>query len=191
MNTENKELMQQAKGSLSGKWGLAIGTMLVYTILTSIGSSPKCKIPIISLLISGPFALGLAYFTLALSRNTDAKFRQIFDGFKDYKRALLTYLLMLWNIFIRLLLLIVPGIIACFAYSMTFFLLADNSSLTPKQALEESKKIMDGNKMKLFHLFLRFLPLVLLCILTLGIGFLWLMPYMQVTIAKFYDDIKN
>ena len=37
---------------------------------------------------------------------------------------------------------------------------------------------------------LRFIGWVLLCILTLGIGFLWLSPYIQISYAKFYEDIK-
>jgi len=50
---------------------------------------------------------------------------------------------------------------------------------------------MDGYKWKYFRLLLRIFGLSLLCILTLGIGFLWLLPYAQVSTAKFYDDIKE
>ena len=57
-------------------------------------------------------------------------------------------------------------------------------------AIDKSKKMMDGYKWKYFCLVLRFLGWALLCILTLGIGFLWLIPYMQVSMAKFYDDVK-
>ena len=32
---------------------------------------------------------------------------------------------------------------------------------------------------------------ILLSILTLGIGFLWLIPYMQVTEVKFYESLIN
>ena len=49
---------------------------------------------------------------------------------------------------------------------------------------------MDGRKAKLFCLVLRFLGWELLCILTLFIGFLWLVPYMNTTFARFYDDIQ-
>ena len=51
--------------------------------------------------------------------------------------------------------------------------------------------MMDGYKLKFFYLGLRFFGLGLLCILTLGIGFFWLIPYMQVTFSKFYDDLKG
>ncbi len=191
MSTENKELMQQAKESLKGKWDIAIVTFLVYMLISGIVSSMHELGSIISLVISGPFAMGLAHFSLNLSRNQEAKIEQIFDGFKDFKRTLLTYLLMLWNIFIRLLLFIVPGIIASFWYTMSFYILAENREITPKEALEKSKTMMDGYKLKFFYLGLRLLPLLLLCILTLGIGLLWFIPYTNVTCAKFYDDIKE
>jgi uncharacterized membrane protein len=73
---------------------------------------------------------------------------------------------------------------------MTYFVIVDNPSIGAFDALKESKKLMDGNKMKLFLLMLSFIGWALLCILTLGIGFLWLMPYIQVTMVKFYDDLK-
>jgi uncharacterized membrane protein len=58
-------------------------------------------------------------------------------------------------------------------------------------ALKKSKAMMNGYKLKLFYLGLRFLVLSLLCVLTLGIGFLWLVPYIQITGAKFYDDVRG
>ena len=51
--------------------------------------------------------------------------------------------------------------------------------------------MMNGYKMKLFVLYLVFLLLAILCVLTLFIGFLWLMPFMNVTLAKFYEEIKD
>jgi uncharacterized membrane protein len=90
-----------------------------------------------------------------------------------------------------MLLLIIPGIIAALSYSMTFFIIADDESIEPMEALKKSKKMMEGYKLKLFYLSIRFFGLALLCILTLGIGFLWLIPYTYVTMAKFYDDIKD
>jgi len=98
---------------------------------------------------------------------------------------------MILFIVLRLILLIVPGIIAAISYSMTFYILAEDNTIEPQPALEKSKQMMEGNKMKFFYLGLRFFGLCLLCILTLGIGFLWLIPYINVTVANFYEDIKN
>lgn len=188
MKTENVVLMQMARESLKGKWGLAIGTFVVYMLIAVVLQINVG--PIASLIISGPFALGLAIFSLSISRNQDAKLEQIFQGFNNFGTALGAYLLMVLFILLWTLLLIIPGIIAAISYSMTFYILADDNSIKAMEAIDKSKKMMDGYKWKYFCLGLRFLGWALLCILTLGIGFLWLMPYMQVSMAQFYDDVK-
>ena len=119
------------------------------------------------------------------------KVENIFEGFQNFKSAVGAYLLMLLFIFLWMLLLIIPGIIAAFSYSMTFYILADDPSISPMDAIDKSKAMMKGKKWKYFLLNLRFLGWALLCLLTFGIGFLWLIPYIQVSIAKFYDDIKE
>lgn len=194
MKTENPILMKMARESLAGKWGLAIGTFVVYFIIIfSLQSISKFNpfINVFSLLIAGPFALGMATFSLNISRNQDARIEQIFNGFNKFGIALSAYLWMLLYIILWLLCLIIPGIIAAFSYSMTFFILADDPNMGPKEAIQKSKIIMEGNKWKLFNLGLRFFGWALLCILSLGIGFLWLIPYAQISMAKFYDDIKE
>jgi uncharacterized membrane protein len=50
--------------------------------------------------------------------------------------------------------------------------------------------MMQGNRWKLFCLGLRFIGWGILCLLTLGIGFLWMLPYFYVSFARFYDDIQ-
>ena len=191
MKTENKVLMSQAREALSGKWGLAIGTFLVYFLIVAGIQIIPILGAIASLIIEGPMVVGLAIFSLALSRNQDAGLSQIFEGFNKFGTSLGAYLLMILFIFLWMLLLIIPGIIAAISYSQTFYIIAEDDSIGAMDAITISKKMMDGYKGKYFCLGLRFLGWALLCILTLGIGFLWLMPYMQVSFAKFYDDIKN
>ena len=190
MKTENVVLMQMARESLKGKWGLAIGTFVVYLLISVVLQMITIVGPIASLIISGPFALGLAVLGLSISRNQDAKLEQIFQGFSNFGTALGAYLLIILFFLLWMILLIIPGIIAAISYSMTFYILADDNSIGAMDAIDKSKKMMDGYKWKYFCLCLRFLGWALLCILTLGIGLLWLMPYMQVTMAKFYDDVK-
>lgn len=183
--------MKQARESLSGKWGLAVGAVLVYMVITGVLQSiPKIG-PLAGLLVGGPMALGLVIFSLALSRNMGPKFEQIFEGFKRYGISLRTYLLIVIFTLLWSLLLIVPGIIAALSYSMAMYIISENESMGAKEAIERSKKMMYGNKWKLFCLHLRFIGWGLLSILTLGVGFLWLIPYMQISTAKFYDDLKK
>jgi integral membrane protein len=50
--------------------------------------------------------------------------------------------------------------------------------------------MMKGHKFDLFWLYLSFIGWGLLCILTLGIGFLWLVPYMEASQSAFYAEVK-
>ena len=190
MVKENKELMAEARESLSGNWGLAIATFLVYGIIISIFQVIPTVGPVLVLFIAGPMLVGISMFSLSLSRGENARLEQIFEGFKNYGTVLGAYLLMVLFIFLWMLLLIIPGIIAAIAYSQTFYILAEDDAISSMDALKKSKEMMDGYKWKYFCLGLRFIGWALLCILTLGIGFLWLSPYIQISYAKFYEDIK-
>ena len=57
------------------------------------------------------------------------------------------------------------------------------------EAVRRSKRMMTARRFKLFCLWLRYCCWGLLCLLTCGIGFLWLYPYAGVGLARFYDDL--
>lgn len=191
MGTPNAELMRMARESLTGKWGLAVGASVVYILVCMMMAIPIIG-QLAGLLMVGPLLLGYTGFALSLAREEeDARLEQIFNGFKNFGTALGVYYLQAVIIFLFTLLLIVPGVIRAFSYALTFFILNDQPHLGPMEVLNESKRMMDGYKMKYFRMIIRFFGLSLLCILTLGIGYLWLFPYMQVTMAKFYDDVKK
>lgn len=187
MSTKNAQLMTMARESLRGKWGLAIGTCFIYGLVISVSGVAF----IAPLIIGGPMMLGLAMFSLSLSRTNDPDLEILFKGFKNFGTALGAYLLMMLFIFLWSLLLIIPGIIAAIGYSMTFFILADEPELGASDALAKSKRMMRGYKWKYFCLNLRFIGWSILCVISLGIGFLWLVPYMQISYAKFYEDVKT
>ncbi len=194
MSKSNIDLMRSARESLKGYWGLAIGTFLVYGIITGSLQRISQEHPyagIVYMVIAGPLFLGIHIFSLKIARNKEARFEQLLEGFNHFTTSIVAYFLMILFVFLWMLLLIIPGIIAAISYSMTFFIIADHEQIEPMEALNKSKEMMNGYKLKMFYLGLRFFGLGLLCILTLGIGFLWLIPYINVVLAKFYDDIKN
>ena len=186
MNTPNAILMRQARVSLSPKWGLAIGTYLVYGLLTGAIN----KVFPAGLIFSGPFSLGLAIFSLDFSRGKNAEMKQIFDGFQKFEKSLVAFLLMTLYILLWSLLFIIPGILIALSYAQTYYILADDETITGHEAMKKSQELMTGKRWKLFCLGWRFFGWFLLCLLTLGIGFLWLIPYMNISYAKFYDDLK-
>ena len=195
--TPNRDLMISARESLRNNWGLAIGvTIVILAIQTAL--SLFGKIPLIglvfsigSLLISGALSLGVATFWLSLSRTGYGTMNQAFSGFSRFGVTFVTYLLATIFVLLWMLLLIVPGIIASIRYSQIWFVLADNPQMDALDAINRSKQLMRGNKWKYFCLQWRFFGWGLLCLLTLGIGFLWLAPYIAMSQAKFYDDLTE
>ena len=187
----NSQLMDQAKASLSGRWGIAIGGFLIYNVIIAIIQNIPIVGAIATLILSGPFMLGAIYFSLKIARNQEPDIELLFNGFKDFGKALGTYLLMILYIVAWTLLLIIPGIIKAISYSQTFYILSEDTSIGSEEAILKSMKMMEGHKMKYFLLGLNFIPWILLCILTLGIGFLWLIPYAHVSYSNFYLDLKG
>jgi len=197
MITSNKDLMTQAREALSGRWGLAIGTFAVYILIIAAFTLISMKNQLLNwssgivlLLINGAFMLGIATFSLAISRKKEAYVKMIFSGFKYFGKTLGLFLLITLFVLLWMLLLIVPGFIAALSYSLAFFILSDNPNIGIMEAINKSKKMMYGYKWKLFCLCLRFIGWFLLGILSLGIGLLWIAPYIQIGLAKFYEDVN-
>jgi uncharacterized membrane protein len=188
---ENRELMSQARAALRGKWLKVIPAIVIVILLKLLLSSIPHIGSLVGILISGPLSLALASYYLAISRDGEPALSLLLKGIDLFPQALGTCLLQLLLIFLWSLLLIVPGIMAAYSYSMTFFILADEETLTATQALRRSKAMMHGKRWQLFCLSCRFIGWILLCILTLGIGLLWLIPYMGVSSARFYEQLKR
>lgn len=193
-----RNLRALGRYSLTRKWGLGVLGTLVYAALTTVpviilnalfgedGGQAGIS-SVYTLLISGPMTLGYAMFAISIFRKRETSPAEVFYGFERFGKALGLYLVMSIFIILWALLLIVPGIIAALRYSMSFYVLADHPEIGIMEAINESKRLMQGNKWKFFCLNLTFIGWGILCILTFGIGFLFLMPYMEVTFIAFYD----
>lgn len=188
--TANAELLRETKEAMSGQWGLSIATFLVYIILVGALQAIPHIGPFIGLVIGGPFALGLIIFSRNVLHHTDPRLEQLFDGFKNWGTAIAAYLLVAVATILGFVLLIIPGIIVSLGLALTMYIVADDPEIGAYDAMSKSWDMMDGYKIKYLGLILMFLGLSLLCILTLGIGFLWLIPYSQVALVRFYEDVK-
>ena len=199
--TSNQTLMTRALKSLIGKWGIAIGAWLVFFILTEFqmgwewrgdgGGDYKVGLKIIGLIIGGPLSLGYTTLILLISRKQEPNFSILFSGFKRFGTSLAAYLLMCIFIILWTLLLIIPGIIAYFRYSQTWFILSEDENIGPLEAISKSKEMMVGNNWKLFCLYCRFIGWFILCIVTLGFAGLYVGPYFSQSCANFYNDLIN
>lgn len=190
-------MRQWGRQALSGKWGIAVLGSLIMSVLMSAPAlafnyifdieTLQTVSDLYTFIVSGPLVLGYTSFMISIFRlNTPSPF-EVFNGFERFFKALALMLVMNILIFLWTLLFIIPGIIASFRYSMSFYIFADNPDMGIMEILAESKRMMDGNKWKLFCLQLSFIGWGILAVFTLGIGTLWLMPYLIASTVGFYE----
>lgn len=187
----NPELRALAREKLRGHWTSAVLAFLIYMVILVVASSIKGAGWVFSLLLGGPLTLGVVGYCLKLQRGEEVAAEDVLQGFQQYVPALTLYLLVVLFTFLWTLLLIVPGVIVGLNYFMAFYVLRDHPETKARQAMRISSQMMVGHKAQLFFLHLSFLGWALLAALTLGIGFLWLGPYVGVSLAGFYEELKE
>lgn len=190
MLKENSVLRADARVALQGKWPMAAVAALIYSVVLG-GLS---AIPVIgglcSIFVGLPVAYGFVIVMLGVLKGKDIDFGVLFEGFQDYGRIFVTKLLQMVYTILWSLLLVIPGIIKGYSYAMTDYILKEDPEMKNNAAIEKSMAMMEGNKMKLFLLDLSFIGWAILSLITFGIGFFFLQPYMQVARAAFYEDLK-
>jgi uncharacterized membrane protein len=169
-----QSLQTDPLGAPSWYW-IGYGAALLYLFLVFypalVGYSNACK----QLLLTGDDRLTENTFKIAFKRWLRNAWGMLLMGIKV---ALWTFVF------------IIPGFVKAFAYALTPYLLVDCPELSTLQCIKLSNRMMKGHKFDLFYLFLSFIGWGLLGILTLGIGYLWLTPYMSTAMASFYEDVK-
>ena len=183
---ERAELKALAKGRLGTQVGVSAGVMVVYLVIAAV-TAPTVIGPI---LLTGPLWLGMATYFLRLARSEQPMVATLFAGFSRFTEALKAWLLQLVFVFLWTLLLVVPGVIAALRYSQTWFVLADHPELSARQAIERSKELTEGSLGELFVLYLSFFWWFLLAAVTFGLGWLYVGPYVQSTLALYYEGLK-
>ena len=194
----NQDYKNAALAALKGNWGPAVLLTLVMmgvsTVASLTGDSAGATMfqLAVSICVAMPLTVGMFNaFRGLLHGQTENFVHNAFSvSFNNWVHnvggmLLTTVYVLLWT-----LLLIVPGIIKGISYGMTPFILAEKPELSAQEAIDLSMKMMEGHKMEFFKLWLSFIGWCLLGILTLGIGCLWLVPYMYAATAAFYEDVK-
>lgn len=185
------EMKAAAKQQIKGK----IGILLLMAIILVAIEAACGFIPIIGaiamFILSPAFSLSICMIYLKLSREEEISVSNLFDGLNKTGRALWLNIIIGVFTFLWSCLLIIPGIIKSYAYSMAFLILADNPELTASEALAKSQEIMKGHKFDLFVLQLSFIGWTLLVGITFGIAAIYVIPYMSATITNFYNSIKE
>ena len=177
-----------ALDALRGRWKTAVLAGLIASVLganivsssdrvisnmsqNANGDTPGFAWAVFTVIVSGAARLGYARFNLNLADGRDAALsdlasqkHRLWDGFcMNFLQGLYVAL---WA-----LLLFIPGVVKTYSYAMTPYIMAEHPGLTANEAITESRRIMDGNKWRLFCLDLSFLGWELLCTLPMLIGF--------------------
>ena len=135
--------------------------------------------------------IGYCRFNLDLIDGKPGSFGTLFSYFPHFWKAFVTYFLTSLYVTLWCFLFIIPGIIAAYSYALAPYIIAEDTSITPSEALRRSKELMRGNKWRFFCLEMSFLGWTLLAVLTLGIGALWLTPYTAAAYADFYREVSG
>lgn len=189
------ELKSQAKQQIKGNVGILFVVSLIIAVLSGAAALVLSFIPFIgglanAIIITPAFALSLVRVYLNLTTNTKPSAGDAFIGFDDFWSAFKVNFLVGLFTFLWSLLFVIPGIVKSFSYSMSMYILAENKGKAALECINESKSMTNGHKMDLFVLGLSFLGWALLGIITFGIAFIWVIPYMNATYANVYNSLK-
>ncbi len=185
------ELKSAAKEQIKGKIGILFVMFLIIFAIGFVCAFIPLVGGIASFIITPAFSLSLCMVYLKLAKKEEISVGNVFDGFNSTGKALWLNIIVSFFTFLWTLLLIIPGIIKQYAYSMSFYILADNPELTAREALSKSKEMMNGHKWDLFVLQLSFIGWYLLIGVTFGIAAIYVVPYISATTANFYNSIKG
>jgi uncharacterized membrane protein len=171
-----QEIKNYALSRLEGKWGMAIGLVLLSAVIGLVLGFIPVLGSLAGLVIGGPFALGTASFFLKLVRGQDARIDDLFSGFKNFGNAFLVSLLM--GIFIALgfIFFIIPGIIVALGFSQTYKIMHDNPGIGGWDAMMKSWELMKGKKGSFFVFGLSFIGWGILAALPMGFSLNTIIP---------------
>lgn len=176
-----------AREKLQSKWTNAV----LLTVLAELILGVAGYIPCAVLLVTGPLQFGITRYYILLHRQGKNEVNTLFDGLKEFAKNFVLGFLQTLYIVLWSLLFIIPGIIKSYSYAMCMYIRHDQPELEAGDCIKKSIEMMNGHKWRLFCLELSFLGWALLSVLTFGIGFFWLIPYMNASRTAFYEDLKG
>ena len=136
---------------------------------------------------------GMAFIFLKQARDHQpVQLGDMFRGFQDdFGGTFLIGLMTSLFTFLWSLLFVIPGIVKMYAYSMAYYIKLDHPDYGWKACIDESRQLMDGHKWEKFVLDLSFLGWIIVGSLCLGVGTLWVTPYMEAANAQFYEYVRT
>lgn len=146
---------------------------------------------LVALVIGGAVTMGRCTYFIKLHNHEQAGFGDLFSQFNRIWDGIKMQVMMGLVVFLWSLLLIIPGVIAAYTYAMVPFLMAEFPELGIVNSMRESKRLMRGNRWRLFCMEFSFLGWNLLSVLTMGLLNLWINPYMNASMTAFYMEVTG
>lgn len=137
-----------------------------------------------------PLSVGINFYYLKFIRKQDYTTSDMFSFYDNLPSIFLIGLVVSIFVFLGYILLIVPGIIIYLAYSKIQYLMADGN-IKLKETLNKSRTMMKGYKSDYFVFTLSFIGWHLLAIITFGIAYIYVLPYIGVADALYYEKLRN
>ena len=252
-----RDLLSESLALMKGYWLQAIAVFFVFNLIIALVQAIPGIGGFLSLLITGPFSVGVSLYCVKLVNDNFPKFEDLLFGFQfNLGNNILAYfiiipivavvgillmiLFLLINFAVFLLIIsivytqsyeafvgtmeweallapfkslsigiaaesimlvlfcilsfcfsfILPWIIAYIPFAMTFFIMAEDTSIDAWDAVQKSWKMMKVYKFNFFVLNLILLLILALIPFTLFIGLLWYIPFSYVVTANYYEKIK-
>ena len=211
-----REFRAAAREALKGNWCVAVVAYVIVTIFSGSGLTLEMNseelpaiagsvnvptefllmllgttflVAVLSIVLSSLVTVGYAQFNIDLIDGEKPRIATLFTKWRQIGKAIVASLFVFFRVFLGMILFLIPGIIATYSHAMVYHILAENPDMTVREAMAESRRIMKGNKFRLFRLQFSFIGWNLLVVITFGIAGLWVMPYEQAAIASFYREI--
>lgn len=163
---------------------------LLMAVFLGIGLTLLLVSAALRIFVFNPIEIGCHSFFLRNSESP-AELGEIKKGFSPYGRNVVALLLRGIYLFLWSLLFVIPGLIKAYSYRMVPYILADDPTISAKDAITLSRQMMDGNKWKAFVLDLSFLGWHLLSAVTFFlVGIFYVFPYISATDAELYRELK-
>lgn len=160
----------------------------VQTILLALLGLSFSSLNLVRFILGGVIQLGYTGYLLKQYDGESHTIKDLFSQFDRFAQGFLQRFLRILYTVLWSLLFVIPGIVKAYSYAMTPYLMAENPEMSAKEAIAMSKQVMDGHKWELFCLEFSFIGWYLLAALTLGIGGIFLTPYVEAAHAAFYRD---
>lgn len=140
--------------------------------------------------LTSVLTVGFLSFSLRTIRHQEAEINSLFQYFKYFVKVFcLLFMIQLFS-FLWSLLFFIPGIIAMISYQQAIYIFIDDPDKGVLQCIRESKVMMAGHKWELFVLRISFILWGILPAVTCGLASIYVFPYMELTNAVYYDNLK-